>query len=279
MKKLKAFAYVFYKSLTSLEYYKDILETDFSFSIKYLAVLALVATIVNTSITSTVEIPQIMSWVYEQKNNLIDVYPNDLEITAQDNALSINQPEPYEIKTPGNMKENGAPLPANLVVFDKNGTINDFEVKDTLVLVNETNMLVRNGNSFDTYPIKDIPNGKVDKQIFTNAVNSFDSVIKYIPFAFVLVTALVLFFYYFVFRLVYLLIVSLTLLIVNMFVKPDVEFKHLYRIALHAMTAPLLIDLVLRVFNIQYFVTIPWFYFLNVVLGTIVIIKAAKIND
>ena len=279
MKKIKAFFYVFRKSLTSFEYYKDILDTSFSFSIKYLAVLAMLATIVTVGITSVTEVPKINGWIYDQKNNLLDLYPNDLEITVNNNEWSINEEEPFEIKTPDYMFDDGGNIPSNLIILNHEGTINDFEDSDTMVLVNKSNMLVKSETKFEVYSLENLPNGTFTKQNFIETLDQVDGVVRYVPVIFVLVAGIFLFFYYFIYRLVYLLPVAMTLLIVNMFVKPDVEFKHLYRIALHSMTAPLLIDMLLRILSINVTIPIPWFFFLNVVLGAFVIAKATRIND
>jgi hypothetical protein len=279
MKKIKAFLYIFYNSLTSFGYYKDILSTSFSFSIKYLAVLAFIATIITTVSMSAVEIPKINQWVAEQKTTFIGMYPEELEIKVESNTWDINKEQPYIIKTPESIKTEGSKFPENFIILDKKGTIEDFKNKDTLILVNENNILLKNETSYETHPLKDLPNGTLNKQRFTELINQFDSILKYIPVGFVALTGILLFLYYFVFRLMYLVAVAAVLLIVNMFVKPDVEFKDLYRIALHAMTVPLVLDLVIRVANINVTTTIPWFFILNSIIGALVLVKAAKIND
>jgi len=279
MKKLKAFFYIFYNSLTSFEYYKDILNTSFSFSIKYLAMLALVATIITTAVLSTKEIPQVTKWIYEQKATFINLYPQDLEVKVENNKWNINQPQPYIIKTPEIFVQEDTSMPKNFVIFDQKGTINDFESRDTLILINETNLLVKTEGKFEVHPLKDLPNGILNKDSFIGAINQFDGIIKYVPGVFVVITAVFMFFYYFVFRLFYLIFVAVTLLIVNIVLKPDVEFKHLYRIGLHAMTVPFILDMALRISGIEITAAIPWFFILNVIIGILVMAKAAKINE
>ncbi len=159
MKKIKAFIYTFYKSLTSLEYYKDLLKVTLGFSIKYLLTLAVIGTVFATLALSTSVIPAVKSWtktfVFEFKN----VYPKDLEITITDNKWSLNKPEPYAIPTPTSLaktmeegpdqttnEEDKVAFPKNLIIFDKKGTIDQFEKGDTLVLVNENNFITKGKN-------------------------------------------------------------------------------------------------------------------------------------
>lgn len=279
MKKLKAFFYIFYNSLTSTKYYKDILETNFSFSIKYLAMLAFLATVISAGVVGVRDAPEIKKFAFEQKNNLINVYPEDLEITVKDNKWDINKPQPYTIQTPENWLNGDTSLPKNLIIFDQKGTINDFETRNTFVLINEKNLIVRGEDKYDVRPLNDLPNGTLTKNIFSDTVNQFDNFIKYIPAFVIGITAIFMYFYYFIFRLVYLLVVALMLLIVNIFIKPDIEFRHLYRIGLHSMTLPFVIDLGFRMVGIVDTTGIPWFFIVNVIIGTLVMAKAAKIND
>lgn len=279
MKKIKAFFYIFYNSLTSTSYYKDILETNFSFSIKYLASMALMATVITTSVISVKTIPQINKFIYQQKTNLINLYPQDLEITVKDNKWDINKPQPYTIKTPEAWINGDTSVPQNLIIFDQKGTINDFESRNTFVLVNEKNILVKGENKLEVRPLNELPNGTLTKTLFADTINQFDKIIKYIPLFFVVFTALFMYLYYFVFRLIYLFVVALMLVIVNIFIKPDVEFKDLYRIGLHSMTVPFCIDMGLRVAGVVDNSGIPWFFILNIVIAILVMVNAAKIND
>jgi len=282
MKKLKAFIYVFKSSISSFSYYKDILDTNFSFSIKYLAVLSLIATSIVTANIYITELPALNNFITQQKSEVIKTYPDELEITLKDKNWSINQTEPYAIKTPESLKTTDTPLPENLVVFNRNGTINDFENAKTLVLVNSTNLLIKSDNKLEVQPLeatlKDIPEGTLNKNLFTNLINEFSKVTKYLAPFFLIVTAIFVFVYFFAFRLVYLIFVAMSLWVVNMFVKPDIEFKHLYRIGLHAMTVPLILEVFLKVAGVS-FNTVPWFFLLNIVLGILVMTKAMKIDD
>lgn len=282
MKKLKAFLYIFKRSISSFSYYKDILETDFSFSIKYLAALSLVATMIVTASIYAKELPNINTFVDTQITAVSNGYPDNLEITVKDKDWSINQAEPYAIKTPETLKTEDNTLPENLIIFNRNGTINDFDTANALVLVNSTNLIVKTTEGFEVQPLnealKDMPEGTLNKEGFTKLITEFSKITKYIAPFFLVMTFVFIFTYFFVFRMIYLLFVAMSLWIVNMFIKPDVEFKHLYRIGLHSMTVPLVIEVLLKVAGIS-FMAIPWFFLLNIILGTLVMAKAMKIDD
>lgn len=281
MKKLKAFIYVFKQSISSFSYYKDILNTKFSFSIKYLAVLAILLSLITSGVITGMETPKLLKFINEQKPNILAIYPDNFEITSNNNEWSINQPEPYAIKMPEFLKteeSEGVINPENLIVFNKEGTLNDFENSNSLMLLNKSNLLVKSTDKIEVNPLQDIPNGTFTKDMYTVTVDKILELAKYIPVFMFLFLTVGFFFYFFVFRLVYLLFVAIALVIINIFVKPDVEYKDLYRIALHAMTIPLLIEVLFMIVGISV-TTVPWFLLLNIVLGTLVIVKALKIDD
>ena len=281
MKKLKAFIYVFKQSISSFSYYKDILNTKFSFSIKYLAVLAILLSLITSGAITGMETPKLLKFINEQKPNILAIYPDNFEITSNNNEWNINQPEPFAIKMPDFLKveeSEGVTNPENLIVFNREGTLNDFENANSLMLLNKSNLLVKSTDKIEVNPLQDIPNGTFTKDMYTVAVDKILELAKYIPVFMFLFLTVGFFFYFFVFRLVYLLFVAVALVIINIFVKPDVEYKDLYRIALHAMTIPLLIEVLFIIVGISV-TTVPWFLLLNIVLGTLVITKALKIDD
>lgn len=277
MKKIKAFLYVFKQSISSFSYYKDILNTNFAFSIKYLAILSIFAAITTSIGITSLEMPKITKFIEEKKPEIINIYPDNLELSSNNNEWSINQPQPYTIKMPNLLKDEEVKTPENLIVFDQNGTLNDFEKLNTLVLVNKTNLLVKTEEKIEVTPLQDIPNGTFNKQSYIENINKVTTMTKYIPAVMILAITVGGFFYFFVFRLLYLTFVAMALVVVNMFIKPDVEFKDLYRIALHSMTIPLIIEVLFIILGI--FVTIPWFLITNIILGSLVIAKALKIDD
>lgn len=281
MKKLKAFIYVFKQSISSFSYYKDILNTKFSFSIKYLAVLATLLSLITAGVITGMETPKLLRFIDEQKPNILAIYPDNFEITSNNNEWSINQPEPYAIKMPEFLKVEESEQvknPENLIVFNREGTLNDFENANSLMLLNKSNLLVKSNDKIEVNPLKDIPNGTFTKDMFVSSTDKILELAKYIPVFMFLFLTIGFFFYFFVFRLIYLLFVAVALVIINIFVKPDVEYKDLYRIALHSMTIPLLIEVLFIIVGISV-TTVPWFLLLNIILGVLVIAKALKIDD
>lgn len=276
MAKLKAAAYIFWKSLSSPKYYSDILKTKFSFSMKYFAVLALIA--------STITFPGLIKPILTDlrvgmdaiEKNLISAYPEDLVLTIKGGELSINQPEPYIFEMPEDMKiekdmtigEEGGEKETltNLLVIDTQGTLDDLEKHDTLILVNKTNILVRNSNKIEVYTLTDFPDGEFDAETMRNLVEEtkpFFNALPYIVIAFALLGTII---YYFGFRLAYLVVVALVLMAIGTLRGMRLPFSKFYQLGIHALTLPLLIEVLAGVF--EFAINYPfWFLALNVLIG------------
>lgn len=274
MHKVKAFPYVFFHSLSSISYYKEILKTRFSFSIKYFLLLAaLVSTIstLNLSIKITPIIRETTQNVLAQFRN---IYPSDLVITSKNNEWAINKPQPVVLPFPI-FKDDVADFPKNFIVFDKNGTVADVTAHDTLVLVNEKNILVHNTRKLEVYPIKEIPDGQFTKQRLDQALDNLEKLMELIEFIVVLFLALVIIFYNFIFRLIYLIFVGAFIWVLGHIVESKYKLSQAYRIGIHTMTLPIVVQLMIETAGIKFNMPL-WFLFLNLIFAAVVVLALAQ---
>ena len=248
---------------------------------KYFAVLALMA----AAITFPGLIKPIMTDLKEDlemvEETLINAYPEDLIVTTEKGELSINQPEPYifpmpedaEIKTSGDEEETESFT--NLLVIDTEGTIDDLEKHDTLILVNKTNVLVRSSNKIEVYPLKDYPDGEINADTVKNLVEEIGPFFDALPYVVLAMAFLGTLIYYFGFRLMYLLVVALILMAVGTLRGMRLVYSKYYQIGIHALSLPLLIEVTAGVFD--YSINYPfWFLVLNVLIGILGITSIDK---
>ncbi len=287
VEKVKKIIATIYKSITSPAYYLDVINSKLSTSYKYFFSLALISTIIVTVVSSIPLIPKIRSavdYIYSTSGTL---YPNDLVITLNNGDLEINQEEPYFIAFPKGNNLGIQDVPENLIVFDSNGTIEDFTKYNTIMLVNNKNLLVTNstgtGNTtssrVDVYPLEEMPNGtfsRADYDAIRNQaavyVNSAPAILSALVVLFIFAATIM---YFFVFRSIYLFLMASVLYAIGMIKGIKLNFAQYYQVALHAMTFPLLLELVSFLAK----VTIPlpmWFFVLNFVVGLIAIFKIAE---
>lgn len=267
MNKIRAFFYIFTKSLTTPKYYGDILAARFSLTLKYYLVLSLVLSAVSAGIFSFTALPQIRAFVDEQLMQIPDYYPENLEITAKDGQLSINQPEPYIVPIPKDWldemnkdleeelsqyvgesreKEEMEQMQKikNIVVFKSDGTINDLENFNTFILVNSKNMIYRDSQKLEVVPLSDVPDGTFTKETLVGGLNEFAPILERFVGLSVLFFAIALLFYFMVLRGVYSVVVAVLLWPVGLFLKKSLPFLKYWQLSIHAMTLPLVLGVV-----------------------------------
>lgn len=268
MKKLKAFLHIYRKSLTSPKYYFELLKTPFIFSIKYLLVMALIASAIVSVSTSIQTTPQLKTTVNNTILKARELFPNDLVISLNNGSWTINKPEPYIVPVP--IENIPKDTPKNLVVFYHDGTLDDLKKLDTIAIVNTTNLVIEDNGQIQTYPLRDFPNGSFTKRNFETLVDSFQAITKYLPFLAAATIFLGLFIYYFLYRIIYLLIVGALISLAGMLSSVRLGFKNAYVIGLHTMTLPLTVEVISDILRFQ--LPIPsWFLILNVAFSLIVL--------
>ena len=273
MKKLKAFFYVFAKSLTSPEYYKDLIKTTFGFSVKYYLVLVAFASLIAATANTLYIVPEVKTELNIFVENAKSYFPEDLEIKFEDSQWEINKPEPYFF--PLTTSEDSEV--SNLVVFDKDGTIEDMETYNTIVLINEKNMIMVDPetNGLKTYPLDEIPDTVINYEDFDQIITFAYKFINILPYFFFAIVVFGLLVYYLVMRAVYTAVMGLVVLLVSQLTSLKLDYKKSTQIALHTMTLPIVVSTLLEIVDIQ--VTFPFaFFILNLALSGFVLYKLNK---
>ena len=260
MSKIKSFFYIFYKSLTSASYYRELLSMPLAFSMKYFLTLAILFTLISTSIATFMAVPKINKFVAEARVYTINSYPSDLEIIAKNGSLTTNQPEPYMIPAPEEFKESLATDTSetyddieNIVVFDSDGTLDDLVTYKTIALVNNKNILIKTDKQsrerIEVMPTEGIADGTLTKATFEETVNNVASYAKYIPYVLFALMFVGLFVFNVFIRMIGLATLALLLMLVSMLVGIDLKFPDLYKIAVHTLTFALVFELLASITN------------------------------
>ncbi|KKS21521.1 MAG: hypothetical protein UU77_C0001G0016 [candidate division WWE3 bacterium GW2011_GWC1_41_7] len=276
--KIKAFFYVFYRSLTSVKYYQDVVRATLNFSMKYFFTISALAALLVTVGTVVPMIPTLRDTISNFIEQGRTFYPDELVITSADGKLSVNQPEPYMIPFPDIPEVSDQPDTVqfeNLVVFDSQGTLDDLENYKTLILVNEANILAKGENKIEVYPLKDMPDGQLTKTEINQALDKIQEIAVYIPYLLASLLFVGVVFYYLGLRLVYLLFVALILMGIGRIKNFDYDYKKYLQLAIHTMTLPLLMDVIFNLVRVP--LPIPfWFFLINTIFGIIVIAGLGK---
>lgn len=269
MQRIKAAIHVYTKSLFSVKYYRDLIKTDLKFSLKYYAVLATLFTLVHATFSTTKLAPKIQKGVEDAVEYVLSLYEDDLEISIKSGRVSINKKEPYVI--PLNL-ELGEGVAKNIIVFDSNGGIDDIKSKyDTLILVNKVNLLTRDtSGKIEVVPLSNIPDTVITKQSFSSLLQRIQGLTKFVPYIVGIVLTFSILMYYLVFRLIYLLLVGILLLVVGEIRGLNLTFSKYYKVALHTMSLPLTLGLLESVVSAKVYFP-GWFIFLNLIFGALIV--------
>jgi len=278
MDKLKTFFYVFRKSISSPEYYKELLETKFAYTVKYYIFLSLILSLIISCVVSIKAIPSSRVGLRIVSEEIKKIYPDDLIINVKDGKWNINKPEPYIIPLP-NIPENTLPESdiKNIIVFYKQGTVEDLDNFKTFSLVNETNVLAKDKYSgMRVYPIKDFPNFDIDKSKVNEVIDRMYEYLKYIPFFLPLIIFLgQILFNFLGTKVIYILWIGLVLFLFSFIRKNKLSYLSACRIGIHTMTLPLLFEVILSLAKVN----VPifgWFFLVNVILSLYVLEKIYK---
>ncbi|MEN9389132.1 MAG: hypothetical protein RLY61_216 [Candidatus Parcubacteria bacterium] len=269
MKIFKTFGYVYYNSISSLAYYKDVLATKTSFSIKYVLALGLIFTLITTANFTLRVFPEVKAFVDKLPAEVAKAYPDDLVISGKNNEWFINQPEPYAIPFTYNelFKETDTLARKNLVVFDKLGTMETFADYNTLLLISGKYVYAQDSNNkISATPLTEIPEGSFAKQDLLTFVAQTMPLVKGI----VSVTPLVVGLFYLLantsMMLFYTLILGLLLMLLSALFRRGLTYTEGFKIGLHAITLPWTIKVLISLIGVS--IPIPlWFTLLALMVG------------
>lgn len=282
MKLIQAFFYIYYKSISSIAYYAEVLKTSLGFSLKYLLVLGVLFSTLSTAKFYINTFPQVKEVLNSIPAEVATIYPDDLVITGKDNEWFINKPEPYAIEVPAKWLEflhsgttkSSERFPKNLVVFDKAGMVDKFHDYDTAVLVTKNSFVYMEDTdgSVKFESMDTVPNGMIDKAKVTELTGMVETqlnmYVKYIPFFVGILILLV----NTTGKLLYLIFIALILMGTGTALKKRITYTQGYKLGIHAITLPWTVQFIASFAGIQIPVSM-WFSFMTLAIGAAAIYR------
>lgn len=241
MKKLKTFLYVLKNSVFSPRYYNDIVKTKINFSIKYFLALSFLVSIISVIGYSIIYLPKYISEINTAYQSIEEGFPEDLVIEFKDGSWSTNKEGPViikQIELGGDSK-----LPENLFVFDKEGTIEKIDEYNTMFLVNSENILYKTDvEGIVAQPLKNVPNGTLDKNLLNEKMQTIDKVVELLPFLLPLALFIPTFLFEYVGGSIFIILLSaLGVYVASISTKKKIDFKSAFQICIHASTIPMVV--------------------------------------
>lgn len=249
MKKLKTFGRTFWKSISSLSYYKDITKAKLSFSLKYFFFLFFLISLISATLTSIPIITEAAPIIKRVTKHARDYFPDDLVIEIKKGKLSVNQDEPFKIPVPMELLSDKPVAISDqnrmyLFTFDSSARLNDFDKYRSLIVANSDVLMIMDDNEgIRAFPLKEAEDITIDKAFIDSIYNKTAPYIKYTAPA----IAVFLFAGFLVFipfgKLSWVFFMSvLVYLVGNYVIRYKASFGKYFQLGLHSVTLPALVQ-------------------------------------
>jgi len=256
-------------SIYNPEYYNSLLSEPFSFSLKYFLLFTLIFSAIFSLIYSVRIIPPLRNFLNEKSMEILQRYPEGLEITIKKGKVLTNAEEPYFVKFP-KREMPGSTGPKNFLVID---TRSDFSLEkfysySTAILLTRDSVVSQEKGKVTINQLENFPDFTVNKTVVSSFINKitpyFNLVIPIVMFGmlFGIYTAVS-------FRLVYLVVAALLIWVIGKIKKVNLNYSKSYQIGLHLMTLPIVVTFSLNLVSPQ--TSIPFLF-------TILTVVVAFIN-
>lgn len=263
MKKIKTFLYVLKNSISSPKYYNDIVKTKINFSIKYFLALSLLVSVISVIGYSITYLPNYISEINTAYKSIEEGFPEDLIIEFKDGTWSSNKEGPVIIKQVD--LGDDSKLPENLFVFDRDGTIEKIDEYNTMFLVNSENILIKTDvEGIVAQPLKNIPNGTIDKNLLNEKMQTIKKLVGLLPFLLPLALLIPTFLFEYVGGSIFIILLSaIGVYIASISTKRKIDFKSAFQICIHASTIPMIIRALSTIYSPAYTFILNWILFIT----------------
>lgn len=279
---MKTFFRTFVLSLTRASYYKDVLQAKPGFSIKYYLALSAMLIIITAVANIFNYAPAIKRDFAKLATEITPDFPPELVVQLEPQGVTANMPFPLVAQMPSIFRQEDAaqtnqkssdqepdqdpnqnktlespqPWPKNLLILDPNGQVSMLQEYDSLMLINNSYLIVRDGMGVETVALKDLPATRIDLARMQSLAGLARFISANAPVIISLGTFLGGLVKFFVFWLAYLFLFGFGLWLLNR--GALAVFSHGFKVGIHSFTLPILISTTLGIAGVS--VPIPgWF--------------------
>lgn len=256
MNPLKTFFYSFTRSLFEPKYYKDVAKSNFWFSFKYLWFLLFILTLIKGFTLGGQYLksrPQIQPEVNKFVTYAENFYPKALELKIKKGQLSTNVQEPYIFDLEKTKLQTGQ---KHFLIIDTKGSIENYPNYNSYILATKNAVVYPSKSENNRIGETSVFYFRNLKQNFTlnkNIYNNFLNVIR--PYSnkvlfFVDYFALMFLFLFLIFGSLFwtggvmfgLVFLTFFVWILNLIFKKQFSYGSLFRMGMHAVTWPILVN-------------------------------------
>ncbi len=218
--------------------------------------------------------PNINATLSSLPDAVVAYYPDDLEVTLSDGAVTVNQPQPYMLPFPTQWQGDKAEKnPTNLVVFDteKTFSVESFKGYDTAALVTHDALVIKSDSDIRVVPMSDFSckgenNTPCNYTLTNDKLAAFLEHVKpltvYVLPTLAVGALLVLIVIYALGLLALLITAAIGMLAIKLFAKVPTRlgFGTTYRMCVYAVTPALVIEAILSVVRTASGASVPYLH-------------------
>lgn len=255
MQKVKAFFYVFFRSLIpQTSYYEELSRTSFSFSLKYFIFLLFFLNAIFITLIAIRIHPVKINRLLDSLNAGLNDYPKNLVLTLKKGILISSFNRPYFLWLDYENKKN------LLVVVDENAPVQKINQYKSSILLTSKYLAIKNmrDDNLSVIALNKFSDQTIDSAAVTSIQNNIQKAKSVFMFLFFSIFIFLLFalpILSFFLNLFYLLFASLLVLVLfRAFSKKyagRVKFGKTLQLSLHAITLPLTLDYGLTLLSIK----------------------------
>ncbi len=234
-------------SLYSPEFYAAVVKKSFKQSIIYFLLLILILSSIKVISLLNPLLFIVPNQLQGFATDIINCYPNDLEVNIANGQIYINAPEPYFIsdcKNPANSQK--------IAVIDTKTPVSNsqFDQYKAAAWVTKDSVIYKDSKyETKTYSFAQIKNYKLNKTVLNSYKNTITPYFKFVGPVLLLISFIGIYLSY-AFRLIQLLIIAALILVSGKIFKQNISFGQSYKIGLYAITLGLVVDLIVSLTSI-----------------------------
>jgi hypothetical protein len=227
-------------SIYNPEYYKSVvLNESFGPSVKYLAKLAMLASLLAVIIFA-VTIPMFFGELKVLVSREFAKYPDELVVNIKDGVASINKPEPYVIKMTELSNQEKNYQEENLVVIDttKPFVTDNFKKYSTMFLLSKNEIIFKKDDkgTLQVIPLSNFSNTQITKTYLQEIESKLIKILPAIMIFVLVLMYIILFVGYFIGTLIMLLIYALLIWVLCKIKDINMTYKKAYQVGIHTST-------------------------------------------
>lgn len=252
-------------------YQKELLNLNFSYSLGYFFIFISIISIILTIILAVDFMPKFISFFNSVGVNVLKYYPQELEIRIEKGEAKTNVLTPYFLEFPQELAKGVEKKFENLLVIDLTSDFSIEKFKDykTAILLTKKNIIYDKDGQIIIEDLSRFPDMVINKEIIKNLV---EDIIKKALAPFLIFGIFFILFLAYTFKLFYLLIGSLLIMLILKILKYNFNYKKCYQVGLHAITFPILFFGILRVFYLN--ISLPFVF--SILMLLVVLVNFAK---